>query len=272
MKFKRDAVRWKKEIDELENSVFESIKENMMTQKCDIHSCSRKCKRSIRSMGHDAQQQYDDEMSLAHAGLQIFFGGLESTEATMQSLFRSMILFPAVQEKTQAEIDKVIGPDYFPTFKDQPDMPFLHAVILEALRWCPVATFGLPHVSIKDDVYEGYFIPRGTTVLANAWGFSRNPKYYTNPTVFDPERYLKESPELDPGEYVFGYGRRLCPGKDLTFQEVWILAASVLWAFNLVGVEDEPASVEDVDRFTFGGQPSQTFQMPIRPQAQRLKE
>ncbi|KIO33205.1 hypothetical protein M407DRAFT_18058 [Tulasnella calospora MUT 4182] len=209
--------------------------------------------------GQDVQQRCDDEKAIGYSGLQIFFGksfilppGLETTESTIQSFICAMILFPAVQKKAQAEIDRVAGSSRMPTFQDQPDLPFLHAVTLETLRWNPAVTSGLPHVSRKDDVYDGYFIPKGTTVLANAWGFTRNSRYYTNPSTFDPERYLKQPPELDPREFVFGYGRRICPGKDLAFQEVWILAASVLWAFDIVGVEDELASLADEDRFSFG--------------------
>lgn len=92
----------------------------------------------------------------------------------------------------------------------------------------------------------------GSSIFAFHRGFSRNSKYYKNPSVFDPERYLRQPPELDPREFIFGYGRRICPGKDLAFQALWILATSVLWAFDLVGVEDDPTLLADADRFSFG--------------------
>ncbi|KAG8913796.1 hypothetical protein FRC01_004377 [Tulasnella sp. 417] len=186
--------------------------------------------------GQNVQQQHEDETVLALSGLAIYVGNRCRN----------------VQEKAQAEIDRVVGSGRLPTFEDQPDLPFLNAVILETLRWNPVASFGVPHVSRHDDVYEGYFIPKGTSVMANLWGFSRNSKYYTNPSIFDPGRYLKQPPELDPREFVFGFGGRICPGKDLAFQDIWILAASVLWAFELLGVEGEAAQLADEDRFLFG--------------------
>ncbi|KAG8930433.1 hypothetical protein FRC01_002765 [Tulasnella sp. 417] len=237
MKFKRDAARWKKEMKDLENSLLELVKANAASDDPKVkNSFTFKKMQEIYEAEEDGQQRW----------------GLETTEATMQSFVLAMILFPSIQKKAQAEIDRVIGPRRLPTFKDQSDLPYLHAVILETLRWNPVLSNGLPHVSRKDDVYDGYFIPKGTSVIANAWGFSRNPKYYSNPSVFDPDRYLKQTPELDPREFVFGYGRRICPGKDLAFQNVWILAASLLWASDLVGAEDKLASLPDVDRFSFG--------------------
>ncbi|KIO33199.1 hypothetical protein M407DRAFT_65833, partial [Tulasnella calospora MUT 4182] len=168
------------------------------------------------------------------------------------SLMFAMALFPSVQQKVRAELDKIVGQDRLPTFDDQESMPYLHAALLETLRWHPIVTAGVPHTPLEDDVYEGYFIPKGTTVSVNAWGISRNTSYYTNPSTFDPERFLKPNPELDPREFAFGFGRRICPGNDLAFQAMWILAASILWCFDITMPEDEAAALrEDTSRFTF---------------------
>lgn len=53
-----------------------------------------------------------------------------------------MVLFPSVQEKAHAEIDAVVGSQRLPTFDDQQNMPYLHAVLLETLRWNPVVPMG----------------------------------------------------------------------------------------------------------------------------------
>ncbi|KAG8991527.1 hypothetical protein FRB90_001308 [Tulasnella sp. 427] len=200
----------------------------------------------------DADQLAKDEMELTRAGLIIFFD---------------------VQRNAQLEIDRVVGKERLPNFRDQSDLPYLHAVVLETLRWSPVVPFGtllysqihlnssdislnptgVPRVSTQDDTYSGYFIPKGTTVIGNAWGFSRNPQYYTNPWEFDPTRHLKQTPELDPRQYAFGYGRRICPGKELAFQQTWMMAASIIWAFDLVATEANWTSQQDqIDHFTFG--------------------
>ncbi|KAG8986097.1 hypothetical protein FRB90_004228 [Tulasnella sp. 427] len=81
---------------------------------------------------------------------------------------------------------------------------------------------------------------------------SRSTDYYKNPTAFDPERFLKSDPELDPREFVFGFGRRSCPGNELAFRTVWIMAVSVLWAVKLQRVEGDSTPLdEDIDRFNF---------------------
>ena len=73
----------------------------------------------------------------------------------------AMALHPAVQKRIQDEIDRVVGTDRLPTFEDRPSLPLVDAVVREILRWRPVVPLAIPHTAIKDDVYKGYFIPKG---------------------------------------------------------------------------------------------------------------
>lgn len=80
-----------------------------------------------------------------------------------------MTIYPEVQRKAQEEIERVVGPNKLPTFADRERLPYINAIVKEVLRWHPVAPMGIPHTTTQDDVYEGYFIPRGSMVLANIW-------------------------------------------------------------------------------------------------------
>ena len=51
-------------------------------------------------------------------------------------------MHPEVQRKAQAEIDRVVGNDRFPTLADQPDLPYTDALVKEVFRWNPVAPLG----------------------------------------------------------------------------------------------------------------------------------
>lgn len=53
-----------------------------------------------------------------------------------------MVLFPEVQRKAQAEIDSVVGKDRLPDFGDQSQLPYVTAILEEALRWHPVVPLG----------------------------------------------------------------------------------------------------------------------------------
>jgi len=80
-----------------------------------------------------------------------------------------MTLYPEVQKAAQAELDRVVGVDRLPDFDDRFNLPYLEAVLRETARCAIVAPLSIPHISNKDDQYKGYFIPKGTTVIANLW-------------------------------------------------------------------------------------------------------
>ncbi|KIO27713.1 hypothetical protein M407DRAFT_232359 [Tulasnella calospora MUT 4182] len=236
MNFKKKAARWRDEIDNVRRTTFESSKESVLSGDPNLKSsyvvnCLQALYRkhdSIRT--HQVEEQ---ERAICHSGFSFFMAGTDTTQMTTRAFLLAMLLHPSIQEKVHAEMDKVVGSGRPPTLGDLKDMPYLNAVVLETLRWNPVAADGVPHAPLKDDVYNGYFIPKDTTVVVNSWGISRNPRHYSNPSNFDPERYLKPVPELDPREFTFGLGRRACPGVELGYRIVWMMAATVLWAFQL---------------------------------------
>jgi len=136
----------------------------------------------------------------------------------------------------------VIGRDRLPTFDDRPRLPYLEAVCKELMRWQMVAPLGVPHVSCQDDIYRGYFIPKGTVILANAWAILHDPETYPDPEEFKPERFLdrdgsfRDDPTLG---LVFGVGKRICPGRHFVDATLFIIISSVLSVFNVMKAKDE---------------------------------
>lgn len=80
-----------------------------------------------------------------------------------------MMLHPNVQQKAQAELDQVLGPNAFPSVEDRDKLPYINAIVTEALRWHTVAPLGLPHKTDQDDIVDGYLIPKGALLLPNIW-------------------------------------------------------------------------------------------------------
>jgi cytochrome P450 len=89
--------------------------------------------------------------------------------SSVGTFFLAMALNPEVQIKAQEEIDRVIGLGRLPTVEDRKRLPYINAVVQEVLRWHPVVPMGVPHMSTVDDMYDGYFIPKGSLLMPNIW-------------------------------------------------------------------------------------------------------
>ncbi|KAF7365091.1 Cytochrome p450 [Mycena venus] len=114
----------------------------------------------------------------------------DTTSTTLVVFIMAMALHPEVVQKAQNEIDSVIGLDRLPGFDDRSALPYCEAVYREVLRWRPVVPLAIAHAASEDDVYEGYFIPKGTMVLPNVWAMVHDESTYPNPDQFNPERFL----------------------------------------------------------------------------------
>src|SRR5947208_3570981 len=102
----------------------------------------------------------------------------------MASFFLALVLFPEVGKRAQAALDAVVGRDRLPTFNDKSRLPYIEAICRELLRWQMVAALGsiipyqscklgcenstllgVPHASTEDNIYKGFFIPKGPFVF-----------------------------------------------------------------------------------------------------------
>jgi cytochrome P450 len=151
----------------------------------------------------------------------------------------AMLAYPETQARAQAELDAVVGRNRLPTFADYPHLPYIRAMVKEALRWRPIDPVGLPHRSTEDDWYNGMFIPKGTICIPNVWLLNRDPEIYgEDATEFNPARHLDANGELAPGpvdtkeesHVTYGFGRRLCVGRHVANNSLFIDIAIVLWA------------------------------------------
>lgn len=89
--------------------------------------------------------------------------------STMSLFFLAMTVNPNVQVKAREEIDRVICNHRLPALADRLNLPYVEAVVKECFRWHPIAPMGLPHVTTKDDIYQGHLIPKGAMLIPNIW-------------------------------------------------------------------------------------------------------
>ena len=88
-------------------------------------------------------------------------GASDTTISATSTLFYLLATHPEVQIRAQKELDSVIGTDRLPGFEDRPHLSFIEAIYREVLRWRPPTMLGLVHRAAEDDMYKGYYIPKG---------------------------------------------------------------------------------------------------------------
>ncbi|KAJ3491621.1 hypothetical protein NLI96_g551 [Meripilus lineatus] len=175
------------------------------------------------------------------SSFQFYAGGSETTWSTIENFMLIMLLHPDVQKKAQQEIDRVLGEGKLPDFGDRESLPYVECVLQESMRWHPALPLGVPHRVMDDDIYQGMLIPKGATIIANTRCMTMDENVYQNPRLFYPERYLPKPEGLGeplPGS-VFGFGRRICPGRYLAEASVWIVISALLAAFDISPGKDE---------------------------------
>jgi len=197
--------------------------------------------------------------------------------SSISSFLLTVTLHPDIQFKAQAEIDRVIGRDRLPTFEDRKSLPYVEAVYCEIMRLHPPLPLGVGHVLTEDDFYEGYHIPKGCAIFPNIWAMNRDPNVYPEPDEFMPERFLDSAKGLFGNInniYAFGFGRRVCAGRYMADNTVWLAIASVLATLDLRKVKDDAGNEVDIPgKFTsaFFRHP-EPYQSSITPRDLRARE
>ncbi|KAH8105122.1 cytochrome P450 [Cristinia sonorae] len=228
-------------VDELRDRPFNEVKEAIVEGRA-IPSVAYRLIRQMQD-GQGKLKEEDDMIARDVAG-SAYAAAADTTTATSQFFLVAMALNPHVQEKAQAELDRVVGPSRLPDFGDMGSLPYLRAVMMETLRWVPTVPVGVAHALTEDHIYEGYHIPKGTVIVANAWSMMFNPEDYPEPKTFRPERFLDKDGNIDPsvrdpGTIAFGFGRRSCAGMDFALHSLYIFMASFLHVYEVKAGFDE---------------------------------
>jgi len=206
-----------------------------------------------------------------------FISASDTTMSVISSFLLAITLHPDVQAKGRAEIDRVVGRDRLPTFEDRQSLPYIESIYRETMRMNPSVPLGVSHVSTEDDVYRGYYIPKGCVVVPNIWAMGRDPDVYSEPDRFMPERFMDSpaGPFANINDiHAFGFGRRVCVGRYMADNTVWLTIASVLATLDLRKDKDKAGNEIDIPgefTRTFFRHPT-PYQSSITPRDQQARE
>ncbi|KAF2743711.1 cytochrome P450 [Sporormia fimetaria CBS 119925] len=240
--FKKVAKAYHARLSQSTEQPYQFVKQEMV---------GKRNKASFLSQALQSDPGNDDINKWAASSLCL--GGADTTVSSLMTFFLVMMLYPKVQEKAQEEIDRVLRPTAkIPLRTDCENMLNINALVTELHRWHPVAPMAVPHSASRDDSYWGYRIPKGTIILTNTWWFTHDPAVYPEPDEFNPERFLGDTPQPDPRQWAFGYGRRVCPGRHIADNALLITVAQVLSVFSISKPTKDGKVIEPEVKFQAG--------------------
>ncbi|XBI51231.1 hypothetical protein VPH35_033775 [Triticum aestivum] len=173
----------------------------------------------------------------------MMFAAVDNPSNAVEWALAEMMNMPDIMQKATEELDAVVGKDRLVQESDIPQLNYLKSCIREAFRLHPYHALNVPHVAMADTTVAGYTIPKDSHILLSRLGLGRNPKIWTKPLEFQPERHLNTANRhlntanvllTDPGlRFIsFSSGRRGCPGISLGTSITMMLFARMLQGFT----------------------------------------
>ncbi|KAF5376005.1 hypothetical protein D9757_008813 [Collybiopsis confluens] len=200
-------------------------------------SRSSMASRILQQMHDEGTWSEEQEEALKDVLGTLYGAGTDTTATTVVTMILALVLYPDILKKGQAAVDAVVGSDRLPNSGDEGNIPYVDALLMEALRWRPVSLLGVPHYVQQTNVYRGYCIPAKTMVFGNIWALLHDPATYGEDVdQFRPERFLNPDGTLNDAipypNAAFGFGRRVCAGKTFVQSALWVTVASLLSCFD----------------------------------------
>ncbi|XP_071701697.1 cytochrome P450 81Q32-like [Rutidosis leptorrhynchoides] len=187
-------------------------------------------------------ESYTDEI-IKGLILVLISTGTDTSAGTLEWALSLLLNHPDSLKKLSGEIDSKVGPSRLVNDSDLSNLPYLHGVINETLRMCPVGALIPPHESTKECNVGGFKVPSGTMLLVNLWAIQNDPKLWNEPERFMPERFIGFEGQRDGFKFMpFGSGRRGCPGEGLAMRMIGLTLGTLVQCF-----EWERIGVEKVD-------------------------
>lgn len=176
--------------------------------------------------------------------------GSESISETLTWAVSLLLNNPSSLKLAKDELDRNVGINRWVEESDTKNLTYLQAIVKETLRLYPPGPLSGPREATEDCHIGEYYVPKGTRLVVNIWKLHRDPRIWSEPDEFRPERFLEENKNVNHKgqnfEYIpFSSGRRMCPAVTYGFETVQLVLARLLQGFNFATVEGETVDMEE---------------------------
>ncbi|CAJ0933581.1 unnamed protein product [Ranitomeya imitator] len=215
--------------------------------------------------GKPESKLYFNDENLSTLVADLFAAGMETTSTTLRWGLLLMMKYPEIQKKVQDEIKSVIGSAQ-PKTEHRKQMPYMDAVIHEIQRFGDIVPVNLPHTTIRDMTFRGYFIPKGTVVIPLLHSVLKDGNCFEKPEKFYPEHFLDSEGNFKKNEAFipFSLGKRSCAGENLAKTELFLFFTTLLQNFTFQAPPGAELDLNPAAGFTNAPIPHEICAIPRR--------
>lgn len=190
----------------------------------------------------DSEGRPMSDAQLRDEVMTLFLAGHETTAIALSWTCFLLAENPQIEAKLVEELRSVLG-DREPTAEDLPHLRYTEMVLKESMRLYP-AVWGIGRRAVADCEIGGFRVPGGTNIFIFQSLTQRDPRFFFNPDVFDPERWREDPVRLGKiprfAYFPFGGGPRVCVGASFAMLESSLLLAMIQQRFQLRLVPGHP--------------------------------
>ena len=158
--------------------------------------------RLLHAQDEDGSRMSDRQ--LRDEAMTLFLAGHETTALTLSWTWYLLANHPEVEAKLVAEWNAVLK-GRNPVAEDAPHLPYTEWVIMESMRLYPPAYLIGREAAVSGQLAD-YPMPKGTTLFMCQWVTHRDPRFFSEPDQFRPERWGEESIRYLPKYAYYPFG------------------------------------------------------------------
>ncbi|MCZ4552008.1 cytochrome P450 [Gordonia rubripertincta] len=175
-----------------------------------------------------------DDRNIGYQILTFLVAGHETTSGALSFALYHLSQDRELLARAHAEVDSILEADAEPAFEQVAKFRLLRRIIDESLRLWPTAP-GFSRGPIEPTTVAGrYEMAPGDWAIVHLPKLHRDPAVWTEPSRFDPDRFLAAEVKKRPAHSYkpFGTGERACIGRQFALHESVLLLARLLQRYD----------------------------------------